>query len=76
MYVGPPDVGKVLDEPCLLPCVASAPNLGVRRLFLRATDAGRPLYLQAGSTQMTNGWSLSSRALSGGRHRCDRRTGR
>lgn len=48
MYVGAARRREGVGRALFAACVASAPNLGVRRLFLRATDAGRPLYLQAG----------------------------
>jgi GNAT superfamily N-acetyltransferase len=48
MYVDPlhrrQGVGKALLETCL----ASAPELGIRRFYLRATDDGRSIYQLAG----------------------------
>jgi GNAT superfamily N-acetyltransferase len=48
MYVDPLIRRRGVGRSLFDACIKSAPGFGVRRLFLRATDDGRPMYLTAG----------------------------
>jgi ribosomal protein S18 acetylase RimI-like enzyme len=48
MYVDPADRGRGIGRALFDACIASAPEGGLRRVVLHATDAGRPLYETAG----------------------------
>ena len=48
LYVEPARRGRGIGRELFEACIGSAPGTGLRRIFLHATDAGRPLYEEAG----------------------------
>lgn len=48
MYVLPEERQRGVGRALLEACLGSAPELGIRKFYLRATDDGRPMYLQTG----------------------------
>ena len=50
LYVRPPARGRGIGRALLEACLASAPDHGIRRFSLYATDAGRPVYERSGFT--------------------------